>query len=121
MCVQSRFLVPGKYFKGIAGKKSRLAFDRDSIVSNNFRPGLVDRSGWFRLRCELSDFVKFTLGILVSQSMVSTVNDVLSRLRKNVESVVYGKAEVVQLVLTALLAGEHLLLEDVPGVGKTLL
>ncbi len=53
--------------------------------------------------------------------MVSKVHDVLSRLRSNVESVVYGKTDVVQLVLTALLAGEHILLEDVPGVGKTLL
>lgn len=53
--------------------------------------------------------------------MVSSVHDVLSRLRTNVESVVYGKPEVVQLLLTALLAGDHILLEDVPGVGKTLL
>ncbi len=53
--------------------------------------------------------------------MVSSVHDVLSRLRTNVESVVYGKPDVVQLLLTALLAGDHILLEDVPGVGKTLL
>ncbi|MGB6042255.1 MAG: MoxR family ATPase [Pirellulales bacterium] len=35
-------------------------------------------------------------------------------------SVVLGKAEVVRLCTVALLAGEHVLLEDVPGVGKTL-
>jgi MoxR-like ATPase len=34
--------------------------------------------------------------------------------------VVLGKAEVVRLCVVALLAGEHVLLEDVPGVGKTL-
>jgi len=36
------------------------------------------------------------------------------------ESVVLGKQEVIRKTLIALLAGEHLLLEDVPGVGKTL-
>ncbi|MCL4194740.1 MAG: MoxR family ATPase, partial [Thermoguttaceae bacterium] len=34
--------------------------------------------------------------------------------------VVLGKPEVVRLCLVAMLAGEHVLLEDVPGVGKTL-
>lgn len=41
-------------------------------------------------------------------------------LRENIEKVVLGKPEVVQLLAIALLAGEHVLLEDVPGVGKTL-
>ena len=41
-------------------------------------------------------------------------------LRENMESVVLGKPEVVRLIVIALLAGEHVLLEDVPGVGKTL-
>jgi MoxR-like ATPase len=41
-------------------------------------------------------------------------------LRQNIERVVLGKPDVVQLLVTAMLAGEHVLLEDVPGVGKTL-
>tara|TARA_R110002049_G_scaffold72490_6_gene187428 strand:+ start:130564 stop:131529 length:966 start_codon:yes stop_codon:yes gene_type:complete len=41
-------------------------------------------------------------------------------LRENIEKVVLGKPEVVRLIVLCLLAGEHLLLEDVPGVGKTL-
>jgi MoxR-like ATPase len=44
----------------------------------------------------------------------------ITALRENINSVVLGKAEVIESCLTALLAGEHLLLEDVPGVGKTL-
>ena len=36
------------------------------------------------------------------------------------EAVVLGKLEVVRKTIVALLAGEHILLEDVPGVGKTL-
>ena len=41
-------------------------------------------------------------------------------LQGNIESVVLGKPDIVQLLVTCLLAGEHVLLEDVPGVGKTL-
>ncbi|MTE18651.1 AAA domain-containing protein [Streptomyces sp. TRM43335] len=43
------------------------------------------------------------------------------RVRRSVESVIEGKPEVVRLSLTVLLAGGHLLIEDVPGVGKTML
>ena len=43
------------------------------------------------------------------------------RLEANLNLVVLGKSEVVRQCLVALLAGEHLLLEDVPGVGKTTL
>lgn len=44
----------------------------------------------------------------------------VAELEKNMRSVVLGKPEVVRMCLVALLAGEHVLLEDVPGVGKTL-
>lgn len=52
--------------------------------------------------------------------MNSTIQTTLQRLQNNVESVVLGKREVIRRTLIALLAAEHLLLEDVPGVGKTL-
>jgi MoxR-like ATPase len=52
--------------------------------------------------------------------MTSTIHTGLQRLERNMESVVLGKQEVIRKTLIALLAGEHLLLEDVPGVGKTL-
>jgi MoxR-like ATPase len=45
----------------------------------------------------------------------------VERLRANLASVFFGKPEVLQLTLVALLAEGHLLIEDVPGVGKTLL
>jgi len=45
----------------------------------------------------------------------------LNILRRNVASVLLGKAEVVRQVIVALLARGHALLEDVPGVGKTIL
>lgn len=43
------------------------------------------------------------------------------KIKENIEKVMVGKGKVTQLVLTALLAGGHVLLEDVPGTGKTML
>src|SRR5215218_7152201 len=45
----------------------------------------------------------------------------LDALRTNIGRVFLGKPEVVRLAVVALLADGHLLLDDVPGVGKTLL
>jgi MoxR-like ATPase len=45
----------------------------------------------------------------------------LNRLLENVGSVVLGKPDVIRLAVVALLAEGHVLIEDVPGVGKTLL
>ena len=49
------------------------------------------------------------------------LNAMLNRLLENVGSVVLGKSEVIKLAVVALLAEGHVLIEDVPGVGKTLL
>jgi MoxR-like ATPase len=57
----------------------------------------------------------------LSHEEVDLFADVATRLTTNVESVVLGKPEVVRLALTGLFAEGHLLLEDVPGVGKTTL
>ena len=45
----------------------------------------------------------------------------ITDIRDNIGKVIIGKEETVTLVLTALLAGGHVLLEDVPGTGKTML
>jgi MoxR-like ATPase len=47
--------------------------------------------------------------------------ELLHKLQSNLEQVLLGKTEVIRLALTALLAEGHMLIEDVPGVGKTLL
>ena len=52
--------------------------------------------------------------------MTDNPQHLIERLRGNIASVVLGKDDVVRLAIVALLAGEHVLLEDVPGVGKTL-
>src|SRR2546429_7275308 len=43
------------------------------------------------------------------------------RIGKAIEAVIEGKRDAIQLTLAVLLAEGHLLIEDVPGVGKTML
>jgi MoxR-like ATPase len=49
------------------------------------------------------------------------MRDRIERLTTNLGQAIVGKQEAIALVLVALLGGGHILLEDVPGVGKTLL
>lgn len=49
------------------------------------------------------------------------IADVSRRLRENIQKVIVGKEEVINLALVATLCEGHLLLEDVPGIGKTTL
>lgn len=49
------------------------------------------------------------------------MNPKIEQLINNVEKVILGKREVIEKVVCAMLAGGHVLIEDVPGVGKTLL
>lgn len=45
----------------------------------------------------------------------------IMQIRENVGRIIVGREETVELLLTALIAGGHVLLEDVPGTGKTML
>jgi MoxR-like ATPase len=49
------------------------------------------------------------------------LNPMIDKIIQNIEKVIIGKREVAKLSITALLAKGHVLLEDVPGVGKTML
>ncbi|MEW5988750.1 MAG: MoxR family ATPase [Chloroflexota bacterium] len=49
------------------------------------------------------------------------IADTAARLRQNIQKVIVGKDEVINLALIAVLCEGHLLLEDVPGTGKTTL
>ena len=53
-------------------------------------------------------------------ALATDLQTLVDQLEENISRVVLGKSEVVRLCVVALLAGEHVLLEDVPGVGKTL-
>jgi MoxR-like ATPase len=54
-------------------------------------------------------------------TLQKTEMDTIQRLVANIEEVVFGKHEVVRLCITGLLARGHILIEDVPGIGKTTL
>lgn len=49
------------------------------------------------------------------------IKDLADRVKENVGKVIVGKSQVIDLVLIALISSGHILLEDVPGMGKTLL
>ncbi len=52
---------------------------------------------------------------------IRMVQDVARAVRQNVERVIVGKEEVIDLMMVALLCEGHVLFEDVPGIGKTTL
>ncbi len=47
--------------------------------------------------------------------------DIINQIQSNIEKVIIGKNDKIQLLLTALLANGNILLEDTPGTGKTML
>jgi MoxR-like ATPase len=49
------------------------------------------------------------------------IADVVRQLRENIQQVIVGKEKVIYLTLTVVLCEGHMLLEDVPGIGKTTL
>ena len=51
--------------------------------------------------------------------MSDNVSDVKKQILEEVKKVICGKDNVIRLVMTAILSGGHILIEDVPGVGKT--
>ena len=55
----------------------------------------------------------------VEPAALAEIADVSARVAANIQRVIVGKPEVVRLALLTLLAEGHLLVEDVPGVGKT--
>jgi MoxR-like ATPase len=56
-----------------------------------------------------------------ASSDLDTVRQVAEAIRANVAQVIIGKLEAIDLLLVALLSNGHVLIEDVPGMGKTVL
>lgn len=59
--------------------------------------------------------------ILLGVKIMRQVQELSQTLMRNIQTVIVGKDEVVQLLIISLLCHGHLLLEDVPGMGKTIL
>ncbi|MBS3753333.1 MAG: AAA family ATPase, partial [Anaerolineales bacterium] len=52
---------------------------------------------------------------------METVSQLSNRIIQNIEKVIVGKREAVEMTVLGLLCQGHVLIEDVPGVGKTML
>jgi len=52
---------------------------------------------------------------------MTQIQELTGRVMNNVEKVIVGKRDAIGLLMVALLCEGHILLEDVPGVGKTML
>jgi MoxR-like ATPase len=57
----------------------------------------------------------------MADANVQKIKETANKVKENVEKVIVGKGEVVELAIIALLCEGHILFEDVPGLGKTML
>jgi len=57
----------------------------------------------------------------MTSEIARQIRDTCNTVRENVERVIVGKSEAVDLVIVSILSGGHILLDDVPGTGKTML
>ena len=53
--------------------------------------------------------------------MANSYSEKLEQIKNTIRLAIHGKDDVIDMVLCAILAGGHILLEDIPGVGKTTL
>jgi len=63
----------------------------------------------------------FYINIGEETELSTDINPAIERILENIDKVMTGKRDVAELSLVALLSGGHVLLEDVPGVGKTMM
>lgn len=52
---------------------------------------------------------------------INKIQEITNSIKANIEKVMIGKSDTISLILTSLIANGHVLLEDVPGTGKTVL
>ena len=56
---------------------------------------------------------------MADPAAIERLQDVTTRIRENVQRIIVGKGDAIDLALIALLCSGHVLVEDVPGIGKT--
>src|SRR5699024_8282254 len=61
------------------------------------------------------------LGIGLTEEQAREIADDAESVIREIATIVEGKDEVARIAMLVLLAGGHLLIEDIPGVGKTML
>jgi MoxR-like ATPase len=81
----------------------------------------IGSSAYHLARAAPSDAARATATLLPTRRPVTTIQQSGERVAASVERVIVGKHHEVRLALVALLCQGHLLIEDVPGTGKTML
>jgi MoxR-like ATPase len=57
----------------------------------------------------------------MNEADIKAISAAGQKIKQNIERIIVGKSDVIELVLVAILCEGHILLEDVPGIGKTML
>ncbi len=57
----------------------------------------------------------------MTEGIGEKVSKLADKVKSNVNSIIVGKEQAIELMLTAILANGHVLIEDIPGIGKTML
>ena len=52
---------------------------------------------------------------------INEIKELSEKIKQNINKVIIGKSQVIDVIITAMIAGGHVLLEDVPGTGKTVM
>jgi len=104
----------------VADKRAGSDYDRGTVAV--FAAALKSNGTpeFGRQQC-LHHFAAADRNVCPTARMATDLQSNLSVLENNMCQVVLGKRDVVRMCLIALLSSEHVLLEDVPGVGKTLM
>jgi MoxR-like ATPase len=92
--------------------RSDLGVDRP--IASYIATTLTDGS-----RCSFNMNTETTQTSRPSASDVASIREKVGSIRDQVERVIVGKRDVIDRLLTAMLAEGHVLIEDVPGIGKT--
>ncbi len=58
---------------------------------------------------------------MITSAQAQQIADTATRIRENIQLAIVGKDEVIEYILAALFSAGHILVEDVPGIGKTTL
>ena len=89
----------------------------DITVQTKISDGKIDDIRFDGVACTISTASTSIMSELLKGKTTQEAKEIMD----NVSKVIVGKEDVTKLVLTSLIAGGHVLLEDVPGTGKTML
>src|SRR5690625_4109672 len=90
---------------------SRLMIDMDIVMNR------VQACNWRASSAFLANPMK----VLIDQGQVEEARATLQKLEANIGLILKGKDEIIDEVIICLISGGHVLIEDLPGVGKTTL